>query len=88
MWSLQNINNEVVTNHYDVVSNISNSSNEEEDEPPPLPPPRGESLTRSMMADLTSNPITRNGKHVIVKVNNFQNIIFFLSNIRRIKCTT
>ncbi|XP_071875153.1 tyrosine-protein phosphatase non-receptor type 2-like isoform X2 [Bombus fervidus] len=58
--SNNNINNEVVTNHYDVVSNISNSSNEEEDEPPPLPPPRGESLTRSMMADLTSNPITRN----------------------------
>ena len=47
-----------------MVSNISNPSNEEEDEPPPLPPPRGESLTRSMMADLTSNPITRNGKHV------------------------
>lgn len=47
-----------------MVSNISNTSNGEEDEPPPLPPPRGESLTRSMMADLTSNPVTRNGKHV------------------------
>ncbi|KAG6800427.1 tyrosine-protein phosphatase non-receptor type 61F [Apis mellifera caucasica] len=55
-----NINNEIVSNHYDVVSNISNSSNEEEDEPPPLPPPRGESLTRSMMADLTSSTISRN----------------------------
>ncbi|XP_029055536.2 tyrosine-protein phosphatase non-receptor type 1 isoform X3 [Osmia bicornis bicornis] len=53
-----NINNEVVTNHYDVVSNLNNSTVEEEDEPPPLPPPRGESLTRSMMADLTSNPVT------------------------------
>lgn len=50
-----------MSNHYDVVSNISNSSNEEEDEPPPLPPPRGESLTRSMMADLTSSTISRNG---------------------------
>lgn len=50
-----------MSNHYDVVSNISNSSNEDEDEPPPLPPPRGESLTRSMMADLTSSTISRNG---------------------------
>lgn len=58
--SNNNINNEIVSNHYDVVSNISNSSNEEEDEPPPLPPPRGESLTRSMMADLTSSTISRN----------------------------
>ncbi|CAK9797590.1 Tyrosine-protein phosphatase non-receptor type 1 [Anthophora quadrimaculata] len=55
-----NINNEVVTNHYDVVSNTCNSSSEDEEEPPPLPPPRGESLTRSMMADLTSKPITKN----------------------------
>ncbi|KOC63138.1 Tyrosine-protein phosphatase non-receptor type 1 [Habropoda laboriosa] len=55
-----NINNEVGTNHYDVVSNIYNSSSEDEEEPPPLPPPRGESLTRSMMADLTSIPITKN----------------------------
>ncbi|XP_043248342.1 tyrosine-protein phosphatase non-receptor type 1 isoform X1 [Colletes gigas] len=55
-----NVDNEIVTNHYDVVNNISHSSIEEEDEPPPLPPPRGESLTRSMMADLTSNATTKN----------------------------
>ncbi|XP_076385734.1 tyrosine-protein phosphatase non-receptor type 2 isoform X2 [Megachile rotundata] len=60
LLSNNNINNEVVTNHYDVVSNLNNSVVEEEDEPPPLPPPRGESLTRSMMADLTSNPGTKN----------------------------
>ncbi|KAG7189823.1 hypothetical protein KM043_017483 [Ampulex compressa] len=53
-------NNEVITNHYDVVNNISNSSVEEDEEPPPLPPPRGESLTRSMMAELSSNPTTEN----------------------------
>lgn len=45
-----------------MVNNISHSSIEEEDEPPPLPPPRGESLARSMMADLTSNVTTKNGK--------------------------
>ncbi|XP_076171406.1 tyrosine-protein phosphatase non-receptor type 2-like isoform X1 [Ptiloglossa arizonensis] len=55
-----NIDNEIVSNHCDVVNNISHSSIEEEDEPPPLPPPRGESLARSMMADLTSNVTTKN----------------------------
>ncbi|XP_076242447.1 tyrosine-protein phosphatase non-receptor type 2-like isoform X2 [Calliopsis andreniformis] len=58
--SNNNVDNEIVTNHYDVVNNISNSSIDEEDEPPPLPPPRGESLARSMMADLTSNTTTKN----------------------------
>ncbi|XP_076649662.1 tyrosine-protein phosphatase non-receptor type 2 isoform X2 [Halictus rubicundus] len=61
--SNNNVENEIVTNHYDVVNNISHSSTEEEeedDEPPPLPPPRGESLTRSMMPDITSNATTRN----------------------------
>ncbi|CAL7935819.1 unnamed protein product [Xylocopa violacea] len=58
--SNNNINNEVVTNHCSLVSNISNCSNEDEDEPPPLPPPRGESLTRSREANLTSNPVTKN----------------------------
>ncbi|XP_078040684.1 tyrosine-protein phosphatase non-receptor type 2-like isoform X2 [Augochlora pura] len=58
--SNNNVDNEIDTNHYDVVNNISHSSVEEEDEPPPLPPPRGESLTRSMMTDLTSNATTRN----------------------------
>ncbi|XP_014608533.1 PREDICTED: tyrosine-protein phosphatase non-receptor type 2 isoform X3 [Polistes canadensis] len=53
-------NNEIVTNHYDVVNNINNSSIEEEDEPPPLPPPRGESLQRSMIAELTANTNTAN----------------------------
>lgn len=58
---LQNIDNETVTNHYDVVNNISNSSVEEDDEPPPLPPPRGESLGRSIMTDVTPSPTTENG---------------------------
>lgn len=72
---LQNVDNEIVTNHYDVVNNISHSSIEEEDEPPPLPPPRGESLTRSMLADLTSNATTKNGKNdtsIINKVCSFK----------------
>lgn len=38
-----------------------NSSQEEDDEPPPLPPPRGDSLTRSMMSDLTPSPVSENG---------------------------
>ncbi|XP_076679388.1 tyrosine-protein phosphatase non-receptor type 2-like isoform X1 [Andrena cerasifolii] len=54
-----NIDNETVTNHYDVVNN-SNSPIEEEDEPPPLPPPRGESLTRSIRAELITNTMTKN----------------------------
>ncbi|XP_012286933.1 tyrosine-protein phosphatase non-receptor type 2 isoform X2 [Orussus abietinus] len=52
-------NNEIVNNHYDVVNNV-NSSVEEEEEPPPLPPPRGESLTRSMMSDLSPSPSSEN----------------------------
>lgn len=60
----QNVDsNDIVTNHYDVVNNVSNSSLEEDDEPPPLPPPRGESLARSLMADLTPSP-TENGMHL------------------------
>ncbi|XP_015607014.1 tyrosine-protein phosphatase non-receptor type 2 isoform X2 [Cephus cinctus] len=58
--SNNNIDNNEVNNHYDTVYNISNSSVDEDDEPPPLPPPRGESLTRSMMADLSPNPTTEN----------------------------
>lgn len=81
MHNLQNINNEVVTNHYDVVSNLNNSTVEEEDEPPPLPPPRGESLTRSMMADLTSNPVTnKNGKYEKIEQSSRYNCALF--NIR------
>ncbi|XP_074101697.1 tyrosine-protein phosphatase non-receptor type 1 isoform X2 [Cotesia typhae] len=50
-----------IINHYDVVNNdIMNSSQEEDDEPPPLPPPRGDSLTRSMMSDLTPSPVSEN----------------------------
>lgn len=64
MFVLQNIdNNESVTNnHYDIMNNVSNSSLEDDDEPPPLPPPRGESLTRSMMSDVTPSPTTETGK--------------------------
>ncbi|XP_031781216.1 tyrosine-protein phosphatase non-receptor type 1 isoform X1 [Nasonia vitripennis] len=53
-------NNDVDTNHYDIVNNIINSSIEDDDEPPPLPPPRGESLTRSMMSDNSPSPSTEN----------------------------
>ncbi|XP_012231668.1 tyrosine-protein phosphatase non-receptor type 2 isoform X2 [Linepithema humile] len=48
------------TSHYDEMNNRSNSSLERDDEPPPLPPPRGESLTRSMMADLSPDTPTEN----------------------------
>ncbi|KAK0180769.1 hypothetical protein PV327_003119 [Microctonus hyperodae] len=60
--SNNNLEIDSITNHYDVVNNeiLSNSSLEDDDEPPPLPPPRGDSLTRSMMADLTPSPITEN----------------------------
>lgn len=65
---LQNVDNEIVTNHYDVVNNISNSSIEEDDddEPPPLPPPRGESLGRGVNADVTPTVTTENGTRIIV----------------------
>ncbi|XP_012528069.1 tyrosine-protein phosphatase non-receptor type 1 isoform X2 [Monomorium pharaonis] len=51
------INNETTHDEiimtYDEMNNKSNHPLEKDDEPPPLPPPRGESLTRSMMADLS-----------------------------------
>ncbi|XP_043463432.1 tyrosine-protein phosphatase non-receptor type 1 isoform X1 [Leptopilina heterotoma] len=56
-----NVDNEIVTNHYDVVNNVSNSSIEEDDEPPPLPPPRGESLGRGNNAEVTPTSTTENG---------------------------
>jgi len=43
------------------MNNKSNHPLEKDDEPPPLPPPRGESLTRSMMTDLSSDGSTDNG---------------------------
>lgn len=65
---LQNIDNEIVTNDYDVVNNVSNSSIEEDDdEPPPLPPPRGESLGRGMNADVTpTSTTTENGMRILL----------------------
>lgn len=50
---------EIIT--YDEMNNENNHPVERDDEPPPLPPPRGESLTRSMMADLSSDGSTDNG---------------------------
>lgn len=49
------------------MNNKSNHPLEKDDEPPPLPPPRGESLTRSMMADLSSDGSTDNGIFLIIK---------------------
>jgi len=51
---------EIITT-YDEMNNKSNHPLERDDEPPPLPPPRGESLTRSMMADLSPDGSTDNG---------------------------
>ncbi|XP_018374894.1 PREDICTED: tyrosine-protein phosphatase non-receptor type 1 isoform X2 [Trachymyrmex cornetzi] len=48
---------EIITT-YDEMNNKSNHPLERDDEPPPLPPPRGESLTRSMMADLSPDGST------------------------------
>lgn len=64
MFALQNDdNNELVTNHCEIMNNINNSSLEDDDEPPPLPPPRGASLTRSsVISDVTPSPNTENGK--------------------------
>ncbi|XP_018403477.1 PREDICTED: tyrosine-protein phosphatase non-receptor type 1 isoform X2 [Cyphomyrmex costatus] len=50
---------EIITT-YDEMNNKSNHPLEKDDEPPPLPPPRGESLTRSMMADLSPDGSTDN----------------------------
>lgn len=50
------------------MNNRSNSSLERDDEPPPLPPPRGESLTRSMMADLSPDTPTENGTFIPFKI--------------------
>ncbi|XP_011881025.1 PREDICTED: tyrosine-protein phosphatase non-receptor type 1 isoform X2 [Vollenhovia emeryi] len=47
---------EIIT--YDEMNNKSDHPLEKDDEPPPLPPPRGESLTRSIMADLSSDGST------------------------------
>lgn len=67
MFALQNVdNNDLDTNHYDIVNNIITSSLEDDDEPPPLPPPRGESLTRSMMSDNSPSPSTENGKRPVL----------------------
>ncbi|KAL6267830.1 hypothetical protein P5V15_000902 [Pogonomyrmex californicus] len=61
-----NISDNEITTHdeiitmYDEMNNKNNSSLEKDDEPPPLPPPRGESLTRSMMADLSPDGSTDN----------------------------
>jgi len=54
------ITHEIITT-YDEMNNKSNHPSERDDEPPPLPPPRGESLTRSMMADLSPDGSTDNG---------------------------
>ncbi|XP_077264577.1 tyrosine-protein phosphatase non-receptor type 1 isoform X1 [Temnothorax americanus] len=58
------LNNEIthdeIITTYDEMNNKSNHPLEKDDEPPPLPPPRGESLTRSMMADLSSDGSTDN----------------------------
>ncbi|KAL0115691.1 hypothetical protein PUN28_010907 [Cardiocondyla obscurior] len=57
------INNEIIYDEiitYDEMNNKSNHLLEKDDEPPPLPPPRGESLTRSMMAELSSDGSTDN----------------------------
>jgi len=51
---------EIITT-YDEMNNKSNHPSERDDEPPPLPPPRGESLTRSMMVDLSPDGSTDNG---------------------------
>ncbi|XP_034946779.1 tyrosine-protein phosphatase non-receptor type 1 isoform X2 [Chelonus insularis] len=60
--SNNNVDSNEIVNHYDVVTNdmLNNSLVEDDDEPPPLPPPRGDSLTRSMMSDLTPSPDTEN----------------------------
>ncbi|KAH0946984.1 hypothetical protein HN011_006727 [Eciton burchellii] len=55
-----NINDETITSHYDEMNNTSKPSSEKDDEPPPLPPPRGDSLTRSMMADLSPETSAEN----------------------------
>lgn len=49
------------------MNNKNNHPLEKDDEPPPLPPPRGESLTRSMMADLSSDGSTDNGISLSIK---------------------
>ncbi|EZA58596.1 tyrosine-protein phosphatase non-receptor type 2 isoform X1 [Ooceraea biroi] len=48
-----NISDDGATTHYDEMNNTSKPLGEKDDEPPPLPPPRGDSLTRSMMPDLS-----------------------------------
>ncbi|KAF7988645.1 hypothetical protein HCN44_001218 [Aphidius gifuensis] len=68
-------NLEINENHYDVVNNTNNSSSssslssedeededddDDGDEAPPLPPPRGDSLTRRMLSNSTSSPVTEN----------------------------
>lgn len=83
MWSnrfdafynaLQDINNEIIQDEiiatYDEMNNKSNHPLEKDDEPPPLPPPRGESLTRSMMTDLSSDGSTDNGISLFLIIKN------------------
>lgn len=57
--------------------NNKNNSLEKDDEPPPLPPPRGESLTRSIMAD--TSPDASSGTFIFFSF--LLCIKFFLYNI-------
>ncbi|XP_011163430.1 tyrosine-protein phosphatase non-receptor type 1 isoform X2 [Solenopsis invicta] len=61
---LDNMDNDDTT-HDEIITSYDEMNNknhplEKDDEPPPLPPPRGESLTRSMMADLSPDDSSDN----------------------------
>jgi len=74
------MNNEIT--HDEIITTydeMNNKSTERDDEPPPLPPPRGESLTRSMMVDLSPDGSTDNGIFFFLTVKkHFIKIKWFL----------
>jgi tyrosine-protein phosphatase non-receptor type 1 len=61
-------NNDIGNAQNDIVNsfNYTTSGITEVAEQPPLPPPRGESLTRSMMSDLTQSSNTENGEQLMI----------------------